>query len=79
MLKITRRSPGENDDRIDPVDFGFEIIHAEPADESEAARIAILYAQVKERTGVEITRIEHYLAGMERHLSGHRSRQDQGC
>jgi hypothetical protein len=63
MIMITRVLPGEREGEIDPEDFGFEIIRVEPPDEAEAAaRVGALYAQVKERTGVEIPKTERYLA-----------------
>jgi hypothetical protein len=65
---IIRVLPGELDDEVNPEDFGFDVIPVEPPGEAEtAARISALYAQVKERTGVTVPKIEEYLASVEAH------------
>ena len=62
MIRVARTLPGELDGDINPEDYGFEVIKEEPPDESDAAsRVADLYAQIRERTGLIIPPIEKYL------------------
>lgn len=65
MIKITKVLPGELEDDVDPEEFGFDVVSIEEPNEVEAAeRIYKLYAQVKERTGVVIPKLEDYLASV---------------
>jgi hypothetical protein len=62
MIRISRTLPGELEGDINPEDYGFEVIKEDPPDDSEAARrVAQLYAQIQERTGMVIPPIEKYL------------------
>jgi hypothetical protein len=62
MLRIAKTLPGELEGKINPEDYGFDVIREEPPDEEETARrIERLYRQVQERTGMVIPAIERYL------------------
>ena len=62
VLRMDKTLPGELEGKVNPEDYGFDIIHEEPPNDQEAAeRVARLYEQVKERTGVEIPVIDRYL------------------
>lgn len=62
MPRITRFLRGELEGDVDPEDYGFDVVRKDPPDDAEAAaRVGALYAQVKERTGVVIPKLEPYL------------------
>jgi hypothetical protein len=68
MIRIEKTLPGELEGDVDPAAYGFEVIRQEPPDEEEAtARVGQLYAQLKERTGMVIPRLEPYLAALPEH------------
>jgi hypothetical protein len=63
MVRFTRVLPGELEGRINPKDYGFDVVPSQsPGKAEEEAQIADLYAQVKARTGKEIPKLEPYLA-----------------
>jgi hypothetical protein len=62
MIRIARTLPGELEGKVNPEDYGFEVIKEDPPNETESARrVAHFYAQIKERTGMIIPPIEKYL------------------
>ena len=57
--------PGELDGTFDPRDYGFEVIREEPPGPWESdQRVAALYQQILDRTGVKIPSIDPILAGV---------------
>lgn len=66
-MKFEKVLPGELEGKIDPEDYGFDVIKEEPPNEEEAAkRVGRLYAQAKARTGVVIPSLEMFLGPAER-------------
>jgi hypothetical protein len=62
MIRISKPLPGELSGEFNPEDFGFEVIADEPLTAEEEAKIkASLYRDTKERTGIVIPELEHYL------------------
>jgi hypothetical protein len=62
MLRIAKTLPGELEGDVDPEDYGFEVIREEPPDPQESARrVAHLYGQIFQRTGMVIPPLERYL------------------
>jgi hypothetical protein len=62
MLRIAKTLPGELAGDVDPEDYGFEVIREEPPDKQDSARrVARLYTQIFERTGMVIPPLERYL------------------
>lgn len=72
MIRIAKTLPGELIGQVNPEDYGFKVIKEEPPDEAESARrVARLYEQIKERTGLTLVATERYLAeAAERSSSG---------
>jgi len=72
MIRIAKTLPGELIGDVNPEDYGFKVIKEEPPDEAESARrVARLYEQIKERTGITLVATERYLAeAAERSPSG---------
>jgi hypothetical protein len=61
-LRLEKTLPGELEGKVNPEDYGFDTIREDPPDDQEAAeRVARLYEQVKERTGVAVPAIDRYL------------------
>jgi len=70
MLRIARTLPGELQDSINPEDYGFGVVKRMPPPAHESSeRVRRLYAQVKERTGVVIPRLESYLKEHKKRVS----------
>lgn len=62
MVRFSRVLPGELEGRINPQDYGFDVVPSQsPGKAEEEAQIAELYSQVKARTGKEIPKLEPYL------------------
>jgi hypothetical protein len=62
-MRLVKLLPGEIDGEINPEDYGFDVIPDVPPAGTEAAtRVAVLYAQTKDRTGVVIPKLESFLA-----------------
>lgn len=72
MIRIAKTLPGELIGNVNPEDYGFKVIKEDPPDEAESARrVARLYEQIKERTGITLVATERYLAeAAERSPSG---------
>lgn len=62
IFRIEKTLPGELEGRVNPEDYGFDVIREEPPDAQESARrVARLYKQALERTGMVMPAIERYL------------------
>jgi hypothetical protein len=72
MIRIAKTLPGELIGDVNPEDYGFKVIKEDPPGEAESARrVAQLYEQIKERTGITLVATERYLAeAAERSTSG---------
>lgn len=63
MLHIARTLPGELDGTFDPRDYGFDVIREEPPGPWECdERVAALYQQILDRTGMHMPKLDPVLA-----------------